>query len=338
MNDLISVIVPVYNVAQYIAECLDGLCAQTCDNLEFILIDDGSTDGSGGICDEYALRDSRFRVIHTSGGGVSRARNIGLENARGSFIGFADADDIAAPELFSELYGAIAETQSDIAVCGYAEICKSSDIAGVPAKDGVRRAVPKREALSLLLGDRGCTSHLWNKLFRRETLDGITFPEGKYYEDMAVIHLIFENAEKFVFFDTPLYYYRQREGSIIRMRDLKGWQDCLDAWAGRYERYEDDAEFMPLISRNILKTVCRGTDSLNYMPITAEERRSGVKMFKSYYDLYCKKQTKRFSSAKAKMAVYIHFPHFMRFWRTKLNPFIGRILHKGGKHSGGEEK
>lgn len=166
-------IVPVYNVEPYLRKSLDSLLAQTCERLEIILVDDGSTDASGQICDEYAARDARFQVVHQENGGVAEARNAGLRHIHGEYAGFVDADGWADPELFQELYAA-AEQKCEISVCGVT--LAYGDERGRTYVYGPRRILEHREALKLLLEDADCLSRMWNKLFERKIVEDLVPP------------------------------------------------------------------------------------------------------------------------------------------------------------------
>ena len=230
--ELISVIIPVYKVEEYLRESIDSIIAQTYTNLEIILVDDGSPDNCGKICDEYAAKDSRIKVIHQQNRGVSAARNAGLNNATGDYIGFADSDDYPESNMFEELYDSLKANSSDIAVCGVKkfELESRSFFYG-------NNCVDKTEFLQALLKE-DITSFLWNKLFKKELFDGIVFPEGEVFEDIKVLHLIGEKVSRVSFTDKTFYNYRIRRNSITF--DNKGMvSEWLEATHGRSERYKN---------------------------------------------------------------------------------------------------
>ncbi len=217
MNELISVVIPVYNVAPFLADCLDSITGQTYDNLEIILVDDGSTDEGGRVCDEAASRDSRIKVLHTANGGLSAARNRGMEVATGEYIYFLDSDDCIAKDTIEILAG-MCSGGAEIAIGNYIRF--KDDIANLPKGLDERDAAPvmmdTKEAMRRMLANEGYTHCSWNKLFRRSLWDGITFPEGKLYEDLCTSFKVVPLAEKVAYIDLPLYYYRVRSGSIMR--------------------------------------------------------------------------------------------------------------------------
>ena len=215
---LISIIVPVHQVAAYLPQCLDSLLQQTYKNLEIILIDDGSDDGSGDICDNYAGKDSRIKVIHQEDKGVSNARNAGLALAKGDYIGFVDSDDWVLPEMFETLAAMLVKEQTGIAGCGFYYYMENGEARD--HFDGMcPRVYTQKELMECLLrGEkpmRPCV--LWNKLFRRGILEGRRFREDVVFmEDVLFLYYILkEETVSMAFCNQPLYYYRQREQSAV---------------------------------------------------------------------------------------------------------------------------
>lgn len=209
----ISIIVPVYNLERYLRECLDSIGNQTFSDWECILVDDGSSDSSGAICDEYAARDSRFRVIHQANGGVSVARNTGLDACRGRYIGFVDPDDYAHSDLFKRLHDLIVEYDADVAQVGIEKLYTT-----YTEKQTLVNAVTvynRGEVAAELIYERRMPSYLWNKLFKREVID-TRFPVGQLYEDIYTISAWTRNIHKLVAAPDTLYFYRQRKGSITK--------------------------------------------------------------------------------------------------------------------------
>ena len=203
---MISVIIPVYNAEQYLEDCLQSVCAQTCRELEIIAVDDGSVDSSAAILGRWAEKDPRIRVIHKENGGVSSARNAGLRAARGELISFIDADDTLDPDMYEFLTGLMTEYDADIAHCAYRHIVGEEvrlvhDTKQVYVQD-------REEALSCLVGSRLFVGSLWNKLYRRVVLEGISFDESlKINEDILYNYLAFKNAKRTVFADVAKYNY-----------------------------------------------------------------------------------------------------------------------------------
>ncbi len=208
----ISIIVPIYNVERYLRECLDSILAQTFGDWECILVDDGSPDGCPQICDEYAARDPRFRVIHRANGGQSAARNSGLRVARGQYIGFVDSDDWIAPQLFERLYRLITEYGTDMVQVGY----RKEYVGFFRPKSLIKHisVLDRKQIVRELVFDNRIPSYMWNKLFRREVIN-TEFPEGKIFEDVAVLNRWVRDIRSAVLApDTP-YHYRMRKSSSL---------------------------------------------------------------------------------------------------------------------------
>lgn len=209
----VSIIVPIYGVEDYLTKCVESLLAQTHTNLEIILINDGSPDSSGNIADTYAAQDSRVLVIHKENGGLSSARNAGLDRSTGEYICFVDADDWVESDYVESLLNAAVRVGADIAVCGF--------MNDFPAKSEARGFVRgtwtlgSRDALEALYGpDYLILTVAWNKLYRRDLFRTHRFYEGMIHEDEEIIATLFLDAQIITCFSRPLYHYRTRSGSI----------------------------------------------------------------------------------------------------------------------------
>jgi len=216
MDELISIIVPVYNVEKYLNKCLDSIMTQTYKNLEIILVDDGSTDNSGMICDEYSRKDNRIKVIHKANGGVSDARNKGLEIASGDFIGFVDSDDWIDCDMYKFLYEGIKTYNADISICGHYDVCYNEILHITHVKKTI--IYNRCEAIEELVNDNTFRCYLWNKLFKKNLFNKIKFPIEfpivRTNEDKAVMYKLFDQANTIVYLHNVLYFYRKRQGSI----------------------------------------------------------------------------------------------------------------------------
>ena len=231
-NDLISIIVPVYNMEQYLERCMNSIWAQTYKNLEIILVDDGSTDCSAQMCDEYAVKDDRIKVVHKRNGGLSDARNAGLAVASGTYIGYVDSDDWIEPDMYEQMYRACVEKNAQVAICRYAQVYKDQTIQGGNSKV---TALEQEELLRVYIGGQEeyiIYNSVWSKLFKREVVDGILFPVGKNSEDIMYTTKAFCKAKRGVYIDTCLYnYVLDREGSIMNVkRAERMFQDELPFW------------------------------------------------------------------------------------------------------------
>ena len=222
---MISIIVPIYNVEPYLRRCVDSLLRQSYEDFELILVDDGSPDNCGNICDEYAAEDSRVRVVHKPNGGLSDARNAGLEIAQGEYIAFVDSDDWIAKDYLARLLAALLETDADICECDVFRTSgeETSSEQGTPA---VYKTI---EALEQLIHDGVFRQHVWNKLYRREIIADILFPKGKTNEDEFWTYQVFGNAKKVAKISDVLYFYFQRPGSIMGENYSLKRLDALEA-------------------------------------------------------------------------------------------------------------
>ncbi len=212
-NKLISVIVPVYNVKPYLGRCINALIEQEYSEIEIILIDDGSSDGSGEICDKYSVKDSRIKVIHKENGGLSDARNIGIEVAKGDIFTFVDSDDWVSDDYLSIMYENMKRYDSDISGCRFQYVSDSERIDSRKVKEDVR-LWDSQDALRAMLQQDGYTTSACGQLYSRELFDGIRFPIGKYYEDFATVYKLIHKARRIVHSGDRLYYYYKRRGSI----------------------------------------------------------------------------------------------------------------------------
>lgn len=226
MKELVSVIVPVYNLEKYLNRCIESLVNQSYPNLEIILVDDGSTDGSGEVCDTWAKQEENIRVIHKENGGLSDARNAGLEIAKGDYIGFVDGDDWIDSEMYQMLYTAIINTKCEIAECG------------VYLTDGkhhkkykcleTERIYSRDEAIIEVFLERNLDVSACNKLYKKSIFKNVRYPVGKTNEDAAVILDIFEPITGITHVGKPLYYYFNRVGSISNTYSKKNLRNLYD--------------------------------------------------------------------------------------------------------------
>ncbi len=213
-NVLISVIVPVYKVEEYLSRCVDSILAQTYENLEIILVDDGSPDYCGSICDTYAAMDSRIKVIHKENGGLSSARNAGLDIAKGEYFGFVDSDDWIEPYMYETLL-ALAQKENVKLVCGgrydFSSRTGRKTIGLCPEEEEV---ISGMELLGRVFTWDHCDSAAWDKLYHRSLFAGLRYPLGQISEDVAIFYQIAEQADRAAMCPMPLYNYYHRPGSI----------------------------------------------------------------------------------------------------------------------------
>lgn len=210
---LISVIVPVFNIEHYLPDCLESILAQTYRNLEVILVDDGSTDGSAAVCEAYAQKDSRIRVIHKENGGVSSARNTGLDAARGELIGFVDGDDQIAPDMYMVLFEALVKHGADISSCDV-NMLYGREKCSTENTSGNFRIWRGEAGVINLLSKAEMAPSVCNKLYVNTLFSELRFSDGiSVNEDYLANYYLYKAAKMSVHVDVPLYFYLKREGS-----------------------------------------------------------------------------------------------------------------------------
>lgn len=243
VNPIISIIVPVYNVEEYLEECITSILHQEFSEFELILVDDGSTDRSGSLCNEYAKKDERIAVIHQKNAGLSEARNTGIQAAKGSFISFLDSDDFIHPAMYQLLYQNVEESDSDISVCDFQYIYSHKQAIAESVKNEYK-VISNLEAVESIVrdGDRKMIT-AWCKLYRKNLFEDLTFPKGRYHEDEYITYRLFYQANTVAVSEAKLYYYRQRNNSITgscyslkRLDKLEALKDCIGFFMEKEEK------------------------------------------------------------------------------------------------------
>lgn len=250
-KELISVIVPVYNVENYLRYSINSILNQTYKNLEIILVNDGSTDKSGEICNEYKEIDDRIKVIHKQNGGLADVRNTGITNANGMYIGFVDSDDYIHPSFFEELYNMVTGNNADIAECDFIRIniddvdnSKNIIEAENAKKEIVTNTETNNEALELLYGPR-LKPYIkkvvvWNKLYKKQLFDNIKFPVGRLHEDEFTTFKVLNNAKTIISTNKIFHGYIQTKNSIMRKEiKQKRITDNLEAYIESSEYFKE---------------------------------------------------------------------------------------------------
>lgn len=213
MEPLITVIVPIYKVQPYLKRCVDSIRMQSYQNLDILLIDDGSPDECPQMCDEFAKEDSRIRVIHQSNKGLAESRNIGISNAKGELISFVDSDDFIHRDMIKTLYGNMKKFNADLSCCGHTNIYPNGYIENASIQKRVK-IYTTEEALSKFLFTYEIDVVSWNKLYKKELFDGVVFPKGLLYEDHYAVYKLIDRSQMIVYDTSSLYYYCKRVSSI----------------------------------------------------------------------------------------------------------------------------
>lgn len=251
----ISVIIPVYNAELYLSKCLDSILQQYYENLEIILVDDGCTDSCPKICDEYAEKDNRIKVIHQQNGGLSDARNTGLKLATGDYISFVDNDDLLSVYFYERLIQVATKNNADIVECDFKKFVDAEDYNEKNLKPQmVVDIFDTQNALNLLIGDY-LQPMVWNKIYRKKVLINLDFPVGKSHEDVFWTYQAFGNANKIVHLKEVLYFYRQHDQSIM---GKKYSLQRLDAVEALEERIYYIKEKFPKLESVATKVFCFG--------------------------------------------------------------------------------
>lgn len=233
MDPIISIIVPIYNVGKYLPRCIESILNQTFNNFELILVNDGSTDNSGVVCDDYAKKDTRIKIVHKSNGGVSSARNAGLYVAKGEYIGFVDPDDYIDKNMYEKLYRLCVDNNSDIAICRF-----NREINGkIQNKESTEEIIElnNMEAMNELFKGNLYRFSLCNKLFSKKCFNDVLFPEERIHEDLSTTYKLFDNSKKTVYINYCGYIYVRRENSILtstynekRLQAFIAWDEIIE--------------------------------------------------------------------------------------------------------------
>ena len=226
-NELISVIIPAYNVEKYIEKCVDSITNQTYKNLEIILVDDGSTDNTGRLCDCFAKNDQRIKVIHKQNGGLSDARNFGIDIAKGKYILLIDSDDYVDSIIVEFLYNDLKNNNADISTCLAQDFLENSKIKLKENGKNFNSVLGTESALENLMYLKNVTVSAWGKLYKKELFNNIRYPKGKLYEDLPTTYRLFSNAKIVSMNTKKLYYYLIRKGSIMNSKFTKKRMDSL---------------------------------------------------------------------------------------------------------------
>lgn len=287
---MISVIVPVYNVFPYLGECIETICRQTFKDLEILLIDDGSTDGSGALCDDFAKRDTRIKVIHQENQGLSCARNIGIEQASGEYIVFIDSDDRIHPEMIQIMYNAMCQYAAELVICSHKRI-QEKEPQGVYVKK-IKVEAQDTEVLS----GRECIKRTntyervdmtvaWNKLYRKSLFRYLRYPVGRMHEDEFLTYKILYSLKACVYIKIPLYEYRMRKNSIMGSKNIRRLKDKLDATEEKCHFFEQkkDKELYYETLRRYETSIAEVILALRDMSSEVVLRQELEKRFKAVY-------------------------------------------------------
>ena len=246
----ISVIVPIYKVEKYLKKCVDSIINQTYTNLEIILVEDGSPDNSGKICDEYAKKDGRIKVIHKENCGLSDARNVGIEQATGDYIATVDSDDYIDVDFIEVLYNIIKEFDADMSVCS---ACIVQEDDSPKFSNGQQAYVMNgKEAIHALICDKTISVNAWDKLYKKELFKGIKYPKGLLYEDLATTYKLIDRCQRVCVTDAKKYAYVQRKSSIMGQTGYFVKKDKIHILAEMIDCFKRENEYDDEICAGII--------------------------------------------------------------------------------------
>lgn len=320
MKPIISIIVPIYNVEKYLPRCIESILNQSFKEFELILVNDGSLDNSGEICDIYASKDDRVKVIHKKNGGVSSARNVGVSAANGEYIGFVDPDDYIDKEMYYKLYRLCIDNDSNIAICRF-----NREINGKLQNIGSTEEIIELnniEAMNELFKGNLYRFSLCNKLFSNKCFNNVYFPERRIHEDLSTTYKLFANSRKAIYINYCGYIYVRRENSILtstysekRLQAFIGWDEIIDFMSRNYSE---------LIEQVIATFIYWCMDNISYILNQVDDYNdvkkclNTIRIYTIKYHLYIKQN--KILSLKYKLKVIIfNLNIYLLILQRKLN-------------------
>lgn len=311
LGPLVSVIVPVYNVEKYLEQCVYSVINQTYKNLEIILVNDGSTDSSGSICDKLAELDKRIKVVHKENGGLSDARNVGIDVSSGDYIAFLDSDDWIDIECYEKLYKLIKKYDADIACCNFKRVYKETEELRHSSEEQIYSNI---DALKEIYLNRGLQMIVaWNKLQKKELFIDKRYPKGKIHEDEFLTPRILYDAKKIVYTDDELIYYRYVENSITNSKFSYKNLVYLQALEDRMNL------FKKINNSNLLHTAKkRYVDSLieYFFKVDELSDKSKIDILKNLKHILSQLDLEGLSKkTKIKVQLFLKFSHVFKLYR-----------------------
>lgn len=285
MNPLISVIVPIYNVEKYLARCVDSIVNQTYKNLEIILVDDGSPDRCPQMCDDYAEKDSRIKVVHKKNGGLSDARNAGIDVATGEYISFIDSDDYVSDDFFECLLDVMNKKNSDIAECSVVKLYEDNRFDEF-SDDLSVKTYDTQDAMSALIAENPFHQHVWNKLYKTELVKDIPYAVGKLNEDEFWTYQVFGRANKVARLNKTMYYYFQRSSSIMGVGYNIRRLDALEGKANRQKYIENNFPELSTQAKIDLYGSCMFACQSVLKFMSGADKKKALELIRKYRKIY----------------------------------------------------
>lgn len=326
---LLSIIIPVYNVEKYLSHVIESILSQTFSDFELILIDDGSTDNSGALCEQYAKKDNRIKVIHQVNQGQAIARNYALDIVKGEYIGFVDSDDYIHPKMYEVLIDNARRCSAKISVGGYRAVVDRNYMEEILSCDVEPQVWKGSDFLTHCLLDGVDKKQwvLWDKVFHRSCFDNIRMPEGRINEDNAIVYKLLYEADIIADCAAPFYYYYQNSGSTVNQSFKHKHLDWLLVPQEMIMYFQEKQDMVLLDKANkmylyALEDMYRKTHNFLQDPVV--ER----KMKKDMMDQYCKEKKRYPISIKTHSGLYeILFPRYSTFYWT-INGILGKFRRK----------
>lgn len=320
-KELISIVVPVYNVEKYLRKCTESIINQTYKNTEIILVDDGSTDGSGALCDQLATEDSRIRVIHKKNGGLSDARNAGIDVAQGKYIGFIDSDDYIDSDMYEVMYEEAIETDSDIVCCGYVF---ETDTSKRHYYDQFEKEIvlSREEAMRAMIMRDNMDISFCFKLFKLELFSSLRFKKGVISEDVELIYKIYDLVQKVVCVPRAFYHYIYRDNSISHSLSKDHSMDGINHVIAmkefimqKYPALHSEMDFL-LLDWYILtyRKMLYAKNKDEFIEERRNIRQLMLKNYKSYMSNSCIDKTEKFLLLGVKCQMYPLFSYILETW------------------------
>lgn len=285
MNPLISVIVPIYNVEKYLARCVDSIVNQTYKNLEIILVDDGTPDRCPQMCDDYAEKDSRIKVVHKKNGGLSDARNAGMAVATGEYISFIDSDDYVSDDFFECLLDVMNKENSDIAECSVVKFYEDNRFDEF-SDDLSVKTYDTQDAMSALIAENPFHQHVWNKLYKTELVKDIPYAVGKLNEDEFWTYQVFGRANKVSKLNKTMYYYFQRNSSIMGVGYNIRRLDALEGKANRQKYIENNFPDLSMQAKIDLYGSCMFAYQSVLKFMSGADKKKALELIRKYRKMY----------------------------------------------------
>lgn len=316
MNPKVSVIIPVYKVEDYLDECLESVVKQTYKNIEVILIDDGSPDNCSHMCDDWAIKDERIKVVHQQNSGLSAARNKGIEISGGEYILFVDSDDYIDESTIEKTVAVALENEADIVCFGVFKVNQNGEIIE-STENFEKKTICARDAIRDLAAGT-VHDYTWNKLLHKSVFSNVRFPVGKAFEDIATMYKLFSNAKKISYLPDELYFYRKRQGSIISQMKTSSLQDLFTV---RKERYDYLKTNYPEAAEDAFELTA--ISALNFYDVSLWER-VDQKILNDAVN-FLANNCEEGSEINNKMKLYLCCPPLYKNYR-KIKHFIGNII------------